>query len=70
MHNISRKYSNKKIFQYYEKHENLKELWKTKKLPRNEKRCAENAKISGEILEKTAHKKCSAVWMAEKESDE
>jgi hypothetical protein len=35
-----------------EKHKNLKEQRKTKRLPWNEKRCAENAKISREIREK------------------
>jgi hypothetical protein len=51
MHKISRKYSNQQIFKYFEKHKNLKEQRKTKRLPRNEKRSAENAKLLGEICE-------------------
>jgi hypothetical protein len=46
--NISiNKYSN-----VLKKHENLKEQRKTQQIPWNEKRCAKNAKISEEILEK------------------
>jgi hypothetical protein len=52
MHNISRKYSNQQIFQYFNKHKNLKEQRKTHKISWNKKRCVENAKISGEIREK------------------
>jgi hypothetical protein len=52
MHNISRKYSNQQIFQYSKKHKNVKEQRKTKRIPRNEKRCAENAKILEENREK------------------
>jgi hypothetical protein len=50
----------------------LKEQRKTQQIPWNEKRCAKNAKISGEIHEKnTKHDminqyKCSGVRMAEK----
>jgi len=51
MHNISREYSNQQIFQYSKKHKTLKEHRKTHQIPWNEKRCAENAKISGEIRE-------------------
>jgi predicted transglutaminase-like protease len=53
MHNISKKYSNQQKFKYFEKHKNLKEQRKTKRLPRNKKRYAKNAKILGEIREKT-----------------
>jgi len=71
MHSISRKYSNQQIFQYSKKHKNLKEQRKTQRISWNEKRCAENAKISGEIRERnTQHdkhkKKCSVVWIAKK----
>jgi hypothetical protein len=52
MHNISRKYSNHQIFQYSKKHKNLKEQRKIQQIPWNEKKCAENAKISREIREK------------------
>jgi hypothetical protein len=52
MHNNSRKYLNQQIFQYSKKHRNLKEQRKTQRISGNEKRCAENAKISGEIREK------------------
>jgi hypothetical protein len=52
MHNISRKYSGQQIFQYSNKHRNSKEQRKTQKISWNEKRCAENAKISEEIREK------------------
>jgi hypothetical protein len=40
-----------KIFQYSKKHKNLKGQRKTQRISWNEKRCAENAKISGEIRE-------------------
>jgi len=52
MHNISRKYSNHQIFQYSKKLKNLKEQRKIQQIPWNEKKCAENAKISREIREK------------------
>jgi hypothetical protein len=48
MHNISRKYSNQQIFQYFKKHKNLKE----QRISWNEKRCAGNAKTSREIHER------------------
>jgi hypothetical protein len=51
MHNISRKYSNHQIFQYSKKHKNLKEQRKIQQIPWNDKKCPENAKISGEICE-------------------
>jgi hypothetical protein len=58
MHNISRKYSSQQIFQYSKKYKNLKEQRKIKRIPQNEKRRAENAKISGEIYKKnTQHDK-------------
>jgi hypothetical protein len=58
MHNISRKYSNQQIFQYSRKHKNLKKQRKTRRILWNEKRYAENAKISGEICERnTQHDK-------------
>jgi hypothetical protein len=58
MHNISRKYSNQQLFQYSKKYKNLKEQRKTRKLPRNKKRCVQNAKISWEIRERnTQHEK-------------
>jgi hypothetical protein len=47
-----KKNSNHQIFQYSKKHKNLKEERKLQQIPWNEKKCAENAKISGEILEK------------------
>jgi hypothetical protein len=52
MHNISRKYSNQQMFQYSKKHKNLKEQRKIQRMSWNEKKCAKNAKISGEIHEK------------------
>jgi hypothetical protein len=52
MHNISRKYSNQQIFKYSNKYKNLTEQKKTQQISWNEKRCAENAKILGEIREK------------------
>jgi len=55
MHNILRKYFNQQIFQYSKTHKNLKERRKTKRIPRNEKRRAENAKISRENHEKNTH---------------
>jgi hypothetical protein len=67
MHNLSRKYSN-----ILKNHKNLKEQRKIQQIPWNEKKCAKNAKISGEIHKKnTQHDminqyKCSGVWMAEK----
>jgi hypothetical protein len=58
MHNMSRKYFNQQIFQYFIKYKNLKEQRKTQRISRNEKRCVENAKISGEIRERnTQHDK-------------
>jgi hypothetical protein len=55
MYNISRKYSNQQIFQYSKNHKNLKEQKKIKRIPWNEKRRAENAKISRENREKNTH---------------
>jgi hypothetical protein len=57
MHNISRKYSNQQMFQYAKKKskkkkKNLKEQRKTQRISWNEKRCADNVKILGEIREK------------------
>jgi len=46
------KNSNHQIFQYSKNHKNLKEQKKIQQIPLNEKKCAENAKISGEIREK------------------
>jgi hypothetical protein len=58
MHNILRKYSNQQIFQYCKSTKNLKEQRKTQSISWNEKRCAENAKISREIRERnTQHGK-------------
>jgi hypothetical protein len=65
MHNITKKYSNQQIFQYSKKHKNLKEQRKTQRISRNEKRCVENTKISGEIRKRNTQdknkkkKKCS-----------
>jgi hypothetical protein len=49
---ISQKNTNHQIFQYSKKHKNLKEQRKIHQIPWNEKKCAENAKISGKICEK------------------
>jgi hypothetical protein len=46
------KYFSQEIFHYFKKY-NLKEQRKTKRIQWNEKRCVENAKILGEIREKT-----------------
>jgi hypothetical protein len=47
-----------KIFQYFKKQKNLKEQRKTQRILWNEKRCAENTKISREIRERnTQHDK-------------
>jgi len=55
MHNISREYSNHQIFKYSKKHKNLKEQRKIQYISWNEKRCAKNAKILGEIRMKNTH---------------
>jgi hypothetical protein len=41
----------KKIFKYSKKHKNLKEQRKIQRISWNEKRCAENIRIFGEIRE-------------------
>jgi hypothetical protein len=47
-----KKNSNHQMFQYSKKHKNLKEERKIQQIPWNEKKCVENAKISGEIGDK------------------
>jgi inorganic pyrophosphatase len=64
MHNILSKYYNKQIFQYSKKYKNLKEQRKIQRRSWNEKRYAENDKISGEKHTTCYDKSIKMQWSA------